>query len=196
MVQNYEQAAFEGLRGQQTSGRASDSLSLFESHDEKQCAPLCITRQRHTIQESWQRPCSHAGSHSSSCEPAIPIADVQLSEVALVCDVVYRWVNPSSITPSIANKIRNQQRYRDNDELRFSMRSFAGMQGVRYLHTVAKGEPPSWLDVTHPRIFWWSETRLLNELRILRGIHSACSTASQPSWLSRASQTWQIVSCW
>ena len=50
------------------------------------------------------------------------------------------------------------------------MRSFAGMQGVRYLHTVAKGQPPSWLDVTHPRIFWWSETRLLNELRTLRGI--------------------------
>ena len=113
-----------------------------------------------------------ATAHASSCEPAIPIADVQLSEVALVCDAVYRWVNPSSITPSIANKIRNQQRYRDNDELRFSMRSFAGMQGVRYLHTVAKGEPPSWLDVTHPRIFWWSETRLLNELRILRGITS------------------------
>ena len=108
--------------------------------------------------------------HASWCEPAISISDVQLSQFALVCDVVYRWVNPSSITPSIASKIRNQQRYRDNDELRFSMRSFAAMQGVRYLHTVAKGEPPAWLDATHPRIFWWSETRLLNELRKLRGI--------------------------
>ena len=45
-----------------------------------------------------------APAHASSCEPAISIADVQLSEFALVCDVVYRWVNPSSITPSIANQ--------------------------------------------------------------------------------------------
>ena len=139
-----------------------------------------------------------APAHASSCEPAISIADVQLSEFALVCDVVYRWVNPSSITPSIANQIRNQQRYRDNEELRFSMRSFAGMQGVRYLHTVAKGQPPSWLDVTHPRIFWWSETRLLTSCEHCVGshVHSACSTASKPSWLSRAFQTWQIVSFW
>ena len=89
-----------------------------------------------------------------------------LGEHVFTCDVVYRWINPRSVSHAVSNA----QRYRDNGELRYSMRSFARVDGVRYMHTVAKGEPPVWLDVAHPRIFWWNETKLLLELRAERDI--------------------------
>ena len=105
--------------------------------------------------------------------PPLPsIDDVVLSDVALECDAVWRWVNPHSINAEAATAIHNVQRYRDNGELRYSMRSWAAVEGLRRLHTVAKGAPPSWLDASHPRIFWWNETMLLEQ---------ACRLHSCPS---------------
>jgi len=44
-------------------------------------------------------------------------------------------------------------RYRDNEELRFSLRSlFKYAPWVRNVHLVTSGQVPAWLDVTHPRV--------------------------------------------
>ena len=105
----------------------------------------------------------------------------------LPCDVVFRWVNAkdgeSALTSEDCDKGRmkkglskasngecDMRRFRDNDELRFSIRSFVRLRGIQNVHVVAKGAPPAWLDVSHPRIFWHNETALLEALRVERGI--------------------------
>ena len=93
------------------------------------------------------------------------ITDISLSETALECDLVYRWVNPLHVNSIESALIGDTQRLRDNDELRFSMRSFMNIAGILAVHVVAKGGPPSWLDTTHKRIFWWNETHMLDGLR-------------------------------
>lgn len=99
----------------------------------------------------------------------------------LKCDVVYRWINPRAHVKDDA------RRYRDNGELRFSMRSFSGVRGVRHLHIVAKGRPPRWLNISHPRIFWWNETQLLDQLRVRHGIEGPLNVSnSEPSKLAIA----------
>ena len=92
------------------------------------------------------------------------------SAPAWICDIVYRWVNPASLREQQQTNIGNAQRWRDNDELRLSMRSWAHVEGLRTFHVMAKGHPPGWLDPTNPRVRWWNETRLLDTLRVARGI--------------------------
>jgi hypothetical protein len=104
---------------------------------------------------------------------------VPLDQPPFTCDVIYRWANPLAVRPlSNASAHATVQRYRDNGELRFSMRSLARVKGVRNIHVVAKGPSPAWLDVTHPRIFWWNETLLLEKLRIERGITTPVMVSS------------------
>ena len=101
-----------------------------------------------------------------------------------VCDVVYRWTNPHDI-PSSARQML--QRYRDNGELRFSLRSFAHVRGVRHFHVVAKGAPSTWLNISHPRISWWNETSLLEMLRMERGMRLPLDVVnSEPAKLAIA----------
>ena len=104
---------------------------------------------------------------------------LHLGDKAWETDVVYRWKNPGEGSHGEAFN-----RYRDNGELRFSMRSFALLKGVRFFHIIASGAPPSWLNLSHPRVFWWNETALLEDLRQERGITEPLAIAnSEPSKL-------------
>lgn len=90
---------------------------------------------------------------------------------SLTVDAVYRWRNPASANGADDVQL-SPQRYRDNNELRFSMRSFSVLRGLRYFHIVARGSPPAWLDVHHERIHWWDEMRLFSQLRRERSLNS------------------------
>ena len=91
------------------------------------------------------------------------------AEAAESVDLVYRYVNPTALSQSMLHA-NGLQRYRDNDELRFSMRSFAALEGIRRIFVVACGPPPTWLDVSHPLVLWCNETSLLDQLRVEREI--------------------------
>ena len=127
---------------------------------------------------------THAGSRKGM--PRVVWTDIKkvtLSSRVLECDLVYRWVSPQIAKGSVSNP----QRYRDYGELRYSMRSFAQLAGVRNLHVLAKGSPPGWLNISHPRIFWWNETIFLEELRLALGITTALRVAnSEPAKLAIA----------
>ncbi|KAL1519165.1 hypothetical protein AB1Y20_003425 [Prymnesium parvum] len=91
--------------------------------------------------------------------------------------------------------LRKLQRFRDNDELRFSMRSFADADGVQNFHVIARGDPPRWLNTSFPRIFWWDETQLLNRLRSQRGISKPLDFQNTPP-LARRAKKQDILSGW
>lgn len=76
-------------------------------------------------------------------------------------DVVYTWVDGSD--PAFQAAVRqyataasgewNSCRYRNNDELRYSMRSlFRYAPWVRRIHILTNGQLPSWLVRSHPKI--------------------------------------------
>ena len=110
---------------------------------------------------------------------------LSFSPTIIICDAVYRWVNP--LSSKKGNKLEQIARYRDNNELRYSMRSFAQVEGIRHFHIVAKGPPPIWLNTSHRRIFYHNETRLLDELRVARGIQSPLAVYnSEPAKLAIA----------
>ena len=123
-------------------------------------------------------------------EPRLPVAQtyeqtahcsvaLHLGDKAWETDVVYRWKSPDEGSHGEAFN-----RYRDNGELRFSMRSFALLKGVRFFHIIASGTPPSWLNLSHPRVFWWNETAMLDDFRQERGITEPLAVAnSEPSKL-------------
>lgn len=49
--------------------------------------------------------------------------------------------------------VAGMNRYRDNDELRYSLRSlFKYAPWIRRIHLVTNGQVPYWLDISHPRI--------------------------------------------
>ena len=72
-------------------------------------------------------------------------------------DVVYRWINPaagaaklghasSPDSATLLGSMRCINRYRDNDELRYSLRSVARhAPWLRAIHIVGEGDPPDWL---------------------------------------------------
>ncbi|KAL3906079.1 MAG: hypothetical protein SGPRY_010683 [Prymnesium sp.] len=112
---------------------------------------------------------------------------VTVGWATMTCDAVYRWFNPLSVSTAEKSLVGQVQRYRDNDELRFSMRSFSRVSGFESFHVVARGSPPMWLDATHLRVFWWDETTLLTKLRAHRGITSPLKVHnSEPSKLAIA----------
>lgn len=99
-----------------------------------------------------------------------------LSAARMPIDVVYTWVDdrdprwrrqleqalaherrplhPQAITPS---------RYRDNDELRYSLRSLALFAPfVRRIFVVTAGQVPEWLDIDHPDIRMVDHDELLD----------------------------------
>ena len=123
----------------------------------------------------WVRPSEPAlWEQTANCTVAL-----HLGEKAWETDVVYRWKNPGE-----GSHGESLNRYRDNGELRFSMRSFALLKGVRFFHIIASGAPPKWLNLSHPRVFWWNETAMLDDLRQERGITEPLAVAnSEPSKL-------------
>jgi hypothetical protein len=76
-------------------------------------------------------------------------------------DAVYTWVDGSD--PAFRNAVgqyaatapgeRGSGRYRDNGELRYSVRSLVRFAPwVRRIHILTNGQAPAWLDRAHPRI--------------------------------------------
>ena len=122
----------------------------------------------------------------NGASPAGPstLSSIIPSPFVLECDVVYRWYNPQVAKQE---NVANRQRYRDNGELRYSLRSFATVEGIRYFHIVSKGPPALWLNVSHARIFYWNETRLLEEIRLDLRITQPLNVAnSEPAKLAIA----------
>jgi len=95
-------------------------------------------------------------------------------------DAVYRWVNPRRLSQHQRAAIGNAQRYRDNAELRFSLRSFHRVHGFRHFHIVGGGEAPAWLRADHPRVRYWEETWLLQRLVSERKLSTAGSLPGSP----------------
>lgn len=97
--------------------------------------------------------CSSDSSQSRVCFDAI--------------DVVYTWVNgsdpdwlrtkaaaSSSTDGKFANGVDGGHRFRDNDELRYSLRSLEkNAPWVGKIYIVTNGQVPSWLNVDHPKIY-------------------------------------------
>ena len=89
-----------------------------------------------------------------------------LSEARMPIDVVYTWVDDQDprwrrqLEQTLASERRrlhpqaiNPSRYRDNDELRYSLRSLALFAPfVRRIFVVTAGQVPEWLDTDHPDI--------------------------------------------
>ena len=140
------------------------------------------------MQRSYEEPPQRLNTTWSEYRhTARSVAEVEKSAIPVDCDLVYRWVNPHAISAAQAKEIDDIARYRYNDELRFSMRSFSNVLGVRNIHVVAKGRNPHWLDVSHSRIFWWNETRILDQLRQELGFQSPlCVYNSEPAKLAIA----------
>jgi len=84
-------------------------------------------------------------------------------------DVVYTWVNgsdPRHIEAVLQAKIKlglvsasnetdatTSNRFQDNEELRYSLRSIEKFAGwVRHIYLVTNGQIPYWLNLDHPRI--------------------------------------------
>lgn len=80
-------------------------------------------------------------------------------------DIVYRWLNPDIDT---RNSIRQT---RDNDELRYSLRSLRLLPYVDKIFVIGKGIPPRWLDLhnasgnTKHRLHWIDESAIKSPLR-------------------------------
>ena len=88
------------------------------------------------------------------------------------CDIVYRYVNPDEYKTVTNSGVQTvfTQRVRDNDELRYSLRSFMAVQGIETFHVLAHGMPPMWLNASHQRIRWWDEMVFFEQLRNERNI--------------------------
>ena len=81
----------------------------------------------------------------------------------LPIDVVYSWVNGSDTSQRKSLELYNNtktesyalnpNRYADNDELRYSIRSlYKHAPWVRNIYLLTNGQIPWWLDIDHPRI--------------------------------------------
>lgn len=70
-----------------------------------------------------------------------------------------------NVTDLAASDANGANRYRDSDELRFSVRSvFRHAPWVRRLHLVTNGQVPAWLDISHPRV------RVVTHAEIFRNV--------------------------
>lgn len=109
-------------------------------------------------------------------------------------DIVYTWVNGSDpilqkslddfteqLGQSAANDSRTAKgghRFRDNEELRYSLRSiWKNAPWVRKIFVVTNGQVPSWLNIDHPRITIVTHAQLF----ALSGSTNALPTFSSPA---------------
>ena len=87
-------------------------------------------------------------------------------------DALYRWINPAAgakkliqcllVNPnSYIDQMNCVQRFRDNGELQYSLRSIFRYAGwIRRIHILAEGDPPEWLRVGG-RIAWVDAVALM-----------------------------------
>jgi hypothetical protein len=99
-----------------------------------------------------------------------------LSAATMPVDAVYTWVDDRDprwrrqLERALAREGRrlhphaaNASRYRDNDELRYSLRSLALFAPfVRRIFVVTAGQIPEWLDTDHPDVHVVDHTELLD----------------------------------
>jgi len=89
-----------------------------------------------------------------------------------IVDALYRWINPAAgakklircllVNPnSYIDQMNCVQRFRDNGELQYSLRSIFRYAGwIRRIHILAEGDPPEWLRVGG-RIAWVDAVALM-----------------------------------
>lgn len=96
----------------------------------------------------------------------VPLAETGPFEFRKPIDIVYLWVDGQDVdwrkrrdavitqlTGKVPEASYDPSRFRDNGELRYSMRSvFQHCDWVRNIILVTDDQVPEWLDVTHPRI--------------------------------------------
>ncbi|WP_238230320.1 hypothetical protein [Methylobacterium sp. WL9] len=87
-------------------------------------------------------------------------------------DIIYRWINPEIGLAKQRQIIANEpiyyiggtnciNRYRDNHELKYSLRSVAEYaEWARAIYIIGEGPPPNWLLIRHP-IVWIDLDELL-----------------------------------
>ena len=88
-------------------------------------------------------------------------------------DLIYRWINPLNGIAKrelvlrfdaglTLGRMNSLQRFRDNTELKYSLRSVARHAAwVRTIHIIGEGPPPDWLAV-EPPIVWIDHDRFLS----------------------------------
>jgi hypothetical protein len=106
--------------------------------------------------------------------------------VSIHPDVVYRWIDPSAGAAKLARALASNaapsidamntiHRYRDNGELRYSMRSVHRYAPwVRHIHVLGEGQAPTWLG-DHPRVSWHDPLDLMRR----HGIEPQLSSETQ-----------------
>lgn len=80
-------------------------------------------------------------------------------DICIGIDIVYRWLNPNSV------KREAKKRYRDNDELRYSLRSLSLLTYVNNVFIIARGDPPKWLKIDNPNLYWINEETIDHPLK-------------------------------
>ena len=84
-------------------------------------------------------------------------------------------------------------RYRDNGELRYSLRSIhRHMPWVRTIHLVTNGQTPAWLDVDHPRIHLVRHADFFRDRAHLPTFSSSAIEANL-AWIGRAGVAQRFV---
>lgn len=90
-------------------------------------------------------------------------------------DIVFMWVDDKDIhwqrekekwqrLLGVKGIAVNVSRYRNNDELRYALRSvYKNIPWVRKIFLITNGQKPSWLDLTHPKISLVKHSDILPE---------------------------------
>lgn len=74
-----------------------------------------------------------------------------------------RWINPLQEADAVAAR-----RFRDNGELRYSLRSIERhAPWINRIHIITNGQVPGWLDWTHPRIALVNHCQILPDRAVL-----------------------------
>ena len=93
-------------------------------------------------------------------------------------DAVYTWVDGSGAAFQEALRLHagpaaGANRFRDNGELRYSLRSLARhAPWVNRIHILTNGQAPRWLDVSHPRIHLVSHSEVFPDAQCLPTFNS------------------------
>lgn len=117
------------------------------------------------------------------CSKFQPAGPTEIDSAAEAVDVVYTWVDGS--VPAFQAALHRYAgteadltaadlcRYRNNGELRFSLRSLLSFAPwVRRIHILTNGQVPSWLESPHPRVHLVTHAEVFPELEGLPTFNS------------------------
>lgn len=120
-----------------------------------------------------------------------PLAQTNLFEINEPIDAVYLWVDGQDqdwrdrrsstiegLTGIVTDDSIDPSRFRDNGELRYSLRSvFQHCDWIRNIVLVTDAQVPTWLDTTHPRIRMVTHQELFGEAGALPTYNSHAITS-------------------